>query len=381
MIKVNLPSSLPSFRFKVQADTKFTDLLNAIVLKLPRLAPEELQVWTGYPHVLVFGTSNESLDAVGINAGDSVTVKTGSPPSLRSHSSVSIPQTSENSENKNVHEMLDVKTMIDSLLSLGFSKSACEKTVAIVGCKMDSESYNLAVETCSAVQLSMTETNTSTQVISSKVMRRLVIDADNSCLLRAIGFAVDFERNGTKTPSQVRPDLIRQSIAEVVLSSAAGEIYSEAILGMSRTEYTKFILNAENWCGELEISILATLLSVRIRVLDVRSQILLPYAGPEAKVQETLYLLYDGIHYDCLVQGPKESDDVTRTLFDANDADIERQCRQISHEAKEARSYTNTKDKKGGFCLRCLVCGAGMAHAEEASAHAATTGHQNYGQI
>ena len=92
-----------------------------------------------------------------------------------------------------------------------------------------------------------------------------------------------------------------------------------------------------------------------------------------------LLLLYDGIHYDCLVRRGA-SNKAAQTLFPLEqDKALKEQCRRLSAELKNR--FTAVDDKAGAFQLRCLLYQQGLRHADDARKHAVQTGHHNFGQV
>jgi len=390
MLKIHFAGGgKPSLRFNVSPNTKLEDLLSILS------AMDSVQILAGYPPTLVRGKSSDALLALGIKAGDSITVREGTPLTLSRQdnggtdctvthvASREIPAASSvNSGSVDVVGDPAEVDMIRQLLSLGFSQEVCEQAISIIG--SDKESLDLATETCAAICMSLDERevlNPTTTAKTATTMKRLAIDADNSCLFRAIGFCIEFSDTGN--PNRVETNKYRQMIAAHVLADGEGGFCCEAVLNMTQAAYAAWILKPEKWGGELEVSILARTLSVYINVFDIRNQRCHTYSpdGDNSATQRALFLIYDGIHYDCLVRGPPLGSAVMQTMFALGDADAYNQCKDISRDALAKREYTMIDDKAGRFELVCLVCQQGLAHADDARAHAAQTGHQNFGQM
>ncbi|RLN59768.1 hypothetical protein BBJ28_00003692 [Nothophytophthora sp. Chile5] len=98
------------------------------------------------------------------------------------------------------------------------------------------------------------------------------------------------------------------------------EQYSEVFLGRPVYEYCAWIQDDKSWGGEIELSILSTHYKVEMVVFDVTSMSRLCY-GEDQGFTQRMFLLYDGIHYDLVVESPSatapERQDVT--LFSIND--------------------------------------------------------------
>jgi ubiquitin thioesterase OTU1 len=154
------------------------------------------------------------------------------------------------------------------------------------------------------------------------------------------------------------------------------------VLGQSPLAYAAWILQPEKWGGEIEMLLLSRVLQVHIRAVEVQSAQIYCYDPlTPAEGSCILLLLYDGIHYDCLVR-PGADGKAAQTLFPlAQDELLKGQCRRLAAELREAKRFTAVDDKAGSFQLRCLVCQQRLRHADDAREHAAQTGHQNFGQV
>lgn len=98
------------------------------------------------------------------------------------------------------------------------------------------------------------------------------------------------------------------------------DTYSEVFLGRPVSEYCTWIMDDKSWGGEIEVSILAAHFKVEIVVFDVTSMSRLCY-GEDQGYSQRMFLLYDGIHYDLVVESPSatasERQDIA--LFSIND--------------------------------------------------------------
>ncbi len=84
----------------------------------------------------------------------------------------------------------------------------------------------------------------------------------------------------------------------------------------------------------------------------------------------TIYLLYDGIHYDAL-----ETSSGDKVLTPGNGR-IQGMVVALAEELRKQRLFTDT----GSFTLRCMVCSQGIVGNEEAQVHAKKTGHFNFAE-
>lgn len=99
-------------------------------------------------------------------------------------------------------------------------------------------------------------------------------------------------------------------------------------------------------------------------------------AGEDQGHARRIFLIYDGIHYDCIVERPPPAGGEERRIFDGADADALDGATALGAEANRARQFTDLS----AFALRCLVCGRGLTGATDAQAHAAATGHTNFAE-
>ena len=105
-------------------------------------------------------------------------------------------------------------------------------------------------------------------------------------------------------------------------------------------------------------------------------------AGEDQGHARRIFLIYDGIHYDCIVERtpppapavPAASEE--RRIFDSADAEALEGATAVGAAANRARQFTDLS----AFALRCLVCGQGLKGAADAQAHAAATGHTNFAE-
>jgi ubiquitin thioesterase OTU1 len=218
-----------------------------------------------------------------------------------------------------------------------------------------------------------------------EVMKRFVIDADNSCLFRAIGFCLGYDSGELRSPADVDCAKFRNMVAEAVLIQTDNVLCTEAMLGKIPQDYASWILHPDHWGGEIELSLLALATNTNIQIVDIESQTTLCYNSSAEEIDKPksnrkIFLLFDGIHYDCLVRGKAGCLDVSATLFDVDDHEAPNQALAIASACKSNSMFTNVASKTGGFQLKCLVCREGCVDADAARMHATKTGHQNFGQ-
>ncbi|KAL7995548.1 putative OTU domain, Zinc finger C2H2-type, Ubiquitin-like domain superfamily [Plasmopara halstedii] len=233
----------------------------------------------------------------------------------------------------------------------------------------ESTLMSLGVRTGSVLVLKEAPVTGGTRAKSKSVFIRRVMPADNSCLFHSIACALGKkkERNGLS---------MRQLIKDAILGDSAK--YSEVFLGRPVDEYCAWIMDDKSWGGEIELSILSTFYKVEMVVFDVTSMSRLCY-GEDQGFTQRLFLLYDGIHYDLVVESPSatasESQDVT--LFAINDFTKVERASEVAVEAHQKHEFTDV----GRFNIMCMECRSTFVGQKEAQSHSKATGHQQFGEI
>ncbi|TMW66204.1 hypothetical protein Poli38472_003969 [Pythium oligandrum] len=203
----------------------------------------------------------------------------------------------------------------------------------------------------------------------TSVFMRRVVPADNSCLFNCISYALGKGKSGNG-------QMMRNIIKDAILANPT--TYSEVFLGRPVYEYCAWIQDDKSWGGEIELSILSTHFKLEIVVFDVIGMSRLCY-GEDQGFTQRMFLLYDGIHYDIIVEAPSKTSPENRdtVLFSINDfAKVER-ASEVAVEAHQNHEYTDVS----GFHIMCLVCRKGFVGQREARAHADETGHQQFGEM
>lgn len=207
------------------------------------------------------------------------------------------------------------------------------------------------------------------QVKPNSVFIRRVMPADNSCLFHSIGYALgkEQEENGP---------IMRQLIKDTILANPGK--YSEVFLGRPVYEYCAWIIDDKSWGGEIELSILSTYYKVEMVVFDVTSMSRLCY-GEDQGFTQRLFLLYDGIHYDLVVENfsvtALKNKDVA--LFSINDFTKVERASEVAVEAHQKHEFTDVSR----FSIMCMVCRSTFVGQKEVVLHSKATGHQQFGEI
>jgi len=199
------------------------------------------------------------------------------------------------------------------------------------------------------------------------VVRR-VIDADNECLFNAVGYCLEGR-------SRKKGSMLRKIISDTVKNDT--ETYSEAFLGQSNIEYSKWIFLKDSWGGAIELSILSNYYVTEIATFDIQTENMYVY-GETKNYKQRIFLLYDGIHYDCLCLTPIEGapEEIDITIFSVNDQNIVNQAKQLTKKLRADKQFTDLEK----FTLRCLVCYKGIQGEKEAQKHAKDTNHTNFAE-
>ena len=201
------------------------------------------------------------------------------------------------------------------------------------------------------------------------ILTRQVVPANNSCLFTAFNLAMN---SGQLDLASARPT--RELIARIVAGDPVK--YNDAFLGKTNAEYCSWIRDSESWGGAIEVSILSTHYKLEIDVVDTQA-VRINRFGEDQHYAERVLLIYDGIHYDCLMLEPADPSLRCVTKFPTSDSKILSQAMELAEEAKSSRQYTDVKN----LTLKCLVCGKGLARPTDAETHAKETGHINFGEM
>lgn len=293
------------------------------------IADYEMEMLVGYPPTLIQHHSMPSdtpLSKLGIQSGMVISVRPND----------------------------QLRAMFHKLSELGFARPVIKQCFCII----NTMELDLCVELCTQL----------TEYSHSKApgpMIRKVIPADNSCLFNSIGFLVEqpnYDNNAMR---------YRTMVADYIL--AHRDDYPTHLLeGKDCDHYARWILNADKWGGEIEVSILSAILGIQIAVIDIRTGNTYAY-GQEHGFSKVIYLLYDGVHYDALL---RKSSHGVETIFNVDDSEALISAEEVAKDMKSKRLYVDLA--KGQ--LQCGVCHAVLNGESEAVEHAKTTGHQNFHQ-
>ncbi|KAJ5079382.1 ubiquitin thioesterase otu1 [Anaeramoeba ignava] len=198
------------------------------------------------------------------------------------------------------------------------------------------------------------------------VIRREMPD-DNSCLFHAINYAINHKFDSESEST------LRKITSKTVLDDPIQ--FSEAILGKSNSEYSRWILQSKSWGGSIELLIFAKHFKTEISTYEIQSKNNYIY-GENMGFTQKIFLVYDGLHYDTLALSPSKTapKDFDRTIFNPSDSLISSQAAILIKELHDKKAYTDVAT----FRLLCQDCGKILVGEKEALLHSKTTGHQNF---
>ena len=196
---------------------------------------------------------------------------------------------------------------------------------------------------------------------------RREVDADNSCLFSSVAYLLD-KANFNET-SSLR---FRQIIIDYLLDNK----FNENLLDQPKNQYIEFIQNPKNWGGALEVRMFCEIFQKQIVCIDVKTNRADIY-GEDKKYDHTIYLLYNGIHYDPLVMNFDITADPSTdiTIFDSTDLETFEIMKCLLLE------YKNQGDYVEFYNLQCKDCNEKFKNENDAVEHSINFNHWNFNQI
>ncbi|KAL0088463.1 hypothetical protein F4703DRAFT_1846275 [Phycomyces blakesleeanus] len=173
-----------------------------------------------------------------------------------------------------------------------------------------------------------------------------VMDDDNSCLFRSIGYVLE-------------RDVSKASILRKVIANAIAEdpiTYDDVTLGKPREQYIEWIQKDASWGGAIELSIFSKYFSIEIDSIDVQTGRVDRFG--EGLYPERVFILYSGIHYDALAMSPIEDGpmEFDQTRFPINDESVFKAAQSIATVLRQSHQYTDVTN----FTLKCQQCKKGL---------------------
>jgi ubiquitin thioesterase OTU1 len=327
IVKVSTGKTATKHQF--DDDCSFLALKSALA-SVTGLADYEIEVLVGFPPTVIQPLNPMELARnLGVTSGVTVTVR-------------SCP---------------DKREMYKRLLDMGFPKPVIIDALNM----MRSNSIAEAVALCQSSTLAQDS------IVSSKMVRKEVA-ADNSCLFNAIDFLI--------ADSSMGPMYYRRIVADVIQLDPL--TYNSDFLDKDPSEYTRWILNPDKWGGEIEVSILSKQLQVEIAVIDIQTNISLVY-GEDLGYKQRIALIYDGTHYDPLVQviSLASGRAIEKKQFPAGSHDIVEESKVLARELQKKRQFVNLQSGT----IICKNCGEVFAGQREAVEHAKVTSHVNFDSV
>lgn len=206
--------------------------------------------------------------------------------------------------------------------------------------------------------------------MSGTLVLRVMPD-DNSCLFRALSYAVlgDFDS---------MPEL-RDIVATQIQSQP--EVYTEAVLEKTPDNYCRWIKREESWGGAIELGILSQHFNIEICSISVQDLRVDRFNEGQST---RCILVYSGIHYDVIVLNPSTppfkranaSPELDQKVFEAVDDAPLIGALELCRILQTRHYYTDT----AGFTVRCGDCGWQGKGEKEAIQHAQQTNHYNFGE-
>lgn len=123
---------------------------------------------------------------------------------------------------------------------------------------------------------------------ASAALATVKMAPNGNCLFLSVAHLV-----GGDAPAQ------RESVVAAILSEP--ELYTEAVLGCAPGEYVAMISKDAVWGGAIELAVLAKLHETELLAVEIRSGTVYKF-GEGAGYARAGLLLYDGLHYDVLVE-------------------------------------------------------------------------------
>jgi len=194
-------------------------------------------------------------------------------------------------------------------------------------------------------------------------VERLVIPSDNSCLFAAIIACL-------RLTDKLTPMNLREVVRATILADPSrfgAEIQAES--GKDSLAYADWIAKSDSWGGFIDIHILSAYLGVQISAVCIRT--LRVESFPHEPIGDArIFLLYDGIHYDCITTAGAER----AGIFGTKDDLPLSKAVAIALELQEMKQFTDTAN----FTLQCQHCFKLLTGEADAQKHAKETGHFNF---
>merc|ERR1711964_326500 len=126
--------------------------------------------------------------------------------------------------------------------------------------------------------------------------------------------------------------------------------------------------------GFIDMAILSEYLGVQICSVCVRS-LRVDFFPNEPQTDARIFLLYDGIHYDCvLARNAKDQNNLSASVFSPTDEMALNKAVAVALDLQEKKQFTDTAN----FTLQCQHCWTKLKGEKDAQEHGKATGHFNF---
>lgn len=374
-LKLRFPDTTEIVTITGSDETDSSITLQDLIDKFPQKLGSA-SIKTGFPPKLV-NTSDPTatLFTLGIKNGEQLVIE------LKSFEKPQNPAVEPVTEANKLEEKLNQ----GSLASGGRKSSpvltkklASQNDTALSGSRVSKPSAPIKTKFTSQVQKTQVPEssipNVSDDLIQVKCgsygyLRLRVMEDDNSCLFRAVGYTVLKDLDSMFA--------LRDAVRNAILNNP--DVYSDAILGKKREIYMSWICQENSWGGAIELEILAKHFGLTICSLDIstlRQDMFNP--GQDRFV----IIAYSGIHYDAVALSKTEFDsgrpEDDQTIFegDMKGMEVLEALGELGKKLKNKHYYTDTAK----FSIRCNACGTPLTGEKEATKHAMATGHTDFGE-
>jgi len=198
------------------------------------------------------------------------------------------------------------------------------------------------------------------------VVKRVISD-DNSCLFNSIGYSMKHSKNLAQE--------LRELVAGMVMSNPTK--YTKGHLdGKTPDQYAEYIMNPSRWGGGIELEILSEHYKTQIATADVQTSNMFIYGEANKDMKRRIYLIYNGIHYDCVCANNCSDQSKDITIFNPEDELTKAKVVSLVRQLHQEKRFTNVNS----FSLRCDNCKQALVGQTEAVEHSTKTGHKQFSE-
>lgn len=164
---------------------------------------------------------------------------------------------------------------------------------------------------------------------------------------------------------------LRQVVRAKILENPL-ELDSECLAdsGRGSLEYAEWITKPDSWGGFIDMHILSCYFGVQICAVCIRTLRVNSFPD-EAHGAARIFLLFDGIHYDCVMTSTQVGQ---AGVFSVQDDLSLSKAVAVGIDLQERKQFTDTAN----FTLQCQHCFQLLTGEADAQKHAKATGHFNF---